>query len=58
MADDAHEAWRDELDPRIAPYVRVLQENGIETFDSCEGGPGHAMPEPTVRFHGPRSEGF
>ena len=31
---------------------------GIETFESCPGGPGHAYAEPTVRFYGDRSEGF
>jgi hypothetical protein len=35
-----------------------LRDAGIETFESCEGGPGHAYLEPTVRFHGDRSEGF
>jgi len=38
--------------------VETLQAAGIGTFESCEGGPGHAYPEPTVRFHGERSEGF
>lgn len=46
------------LDPIIAPFVKVLVEAGIETFESCQGGEGHAYPEPTVRFHGDRSEGF
>ena len=46
------------LDVGIAPYVEVLVEGGIETFESCEGGSGHAYAEPTVRFHGDRSEGF
>jgi hypothetical protein len=46
------------LDPGIAQAVRVLVEEGIETFESCEGGVGHAFPEPTVRFHGHREEGF
>lgn len=52
------EAWERELDPRIAPYVEVLREHGVETFESCESGPGHAFPEPTIRFHGQRPEGF
>ena len=26
--------------------------------ESCQGGAGHAFYEPTVRFHGDRSEGF
>jgi len=46
------------LDPGIADYVVALREAGIETFESCEGGQGHAYPEPTIRFHGERSEGF
>jgi len=46
------------IDPGIAREVRTLWENGIETFESCEGGSGHAFPEPTVRFHGGKSEGF
>jgi hypothetical protein len=46
------------LDPGIARYVETLRQAGIETFESCQGGPGHAYPEPTIRFHGPRDEGF
>ena len=46
------------LDAGIAEAVRTLAEAGVETFESCEGGPGHAFPEPTIRFHGSRSEGF
>lgn len=46
------------LDPGIAKAVETLRENGIETFESCEGGIGHAYPEPTIRFHGDRYEGF
>lgn len=46
------------LDPGIAPAVLALQGAGVETFESCEGGAGHAYPEPTVRFHGGRGEGF
>lgn len=48
----------DRLDAGIRNYVRVLHENGIETFESCEGGTGHAFYEPTVRFFGEKSEGF
>ncbi len=47
-----------ELDPGIVDHVRVLQEAGIETTESCQGGDGHAFPEPTVRFCGDNSEGF
>ena len=46
------------LDPGIREYVRILRDGGIETFESCEGGPGHCFPEPTVRFHGHRYQGF
>lgn len=46
------------LDPGIAVMVAALTRAGVETFESCQGGDGHAYPEPTVRFHGCRSEGF
>jgi hypothetical protein len=46
------------LDPGIALYVQFLNDAGIETFESCQGGEGHCYPEPTVRFHGGRGEGF
>lgn len=46
------------LDKGIEREVKILRENGIETFESCEGGKGHAYPEPTVRFHGGHAEGF
>lgn len=46
------------LDPGIADYVRVLRAAGVETYESCEGGAGHAFPDPTVRFFGDGMEGF
>lgn len=46
------------LDPGIRSYVLMLRSEGIETFESCEGGPGHAFPEPTIRFYGNHVEGF
>lgn len=46
------------LDHGIAGAVETLRRAGIETFESCEGGCGHAYPQPTVRFHGTRAEGF
>lgn len=46
------------LDPDIARHVKILAAAGVETFESCQGGSGHSMPEPTVRFHGGKSEGF
>lgn len=46
------------LDAGIRRAVEILVASGIETFESCEGGEGHAYTEPTIRFHGDRSEGF
>lgn len=46
------------IDPGIARAVAALQAAGVETFESCEGGAGHAFDEPTVRFHGGHVEGF
>lgn len=46
------------LDKSIEKEVAILVEGGIETYESCEGGKGHSYPEPTIRFHGDRSEGF
>lgn len=46
------------IDPGIRRAVEVLYAAGVETFESCEGGPGHPFPEPTVRFHGGQAEGF
>lgn len=46
------------IDAGIRQAVKRLQENGIETFESCEGGLGHAYPEPTVAFHGTPQAGW
>src|SRR5262245_20180880 len=46
------------LDPGIRRYVQILRAGGIETFESCQGGPGHACPEPIIRFHGNKGAGF
>jgi hypothetical protein len=46
------------LDPGIRCYVEALNESGVETYESCQGGEGHTYPEPAVRFHGDRWEGF
>ena len=46
------------LDPGIAQAVMILRKEGIETFESCQGGPGHSYLEPTIRFHGEYPEGF
>lgn len=46
------------LDEGIKDIVLTLLANGVETFESCEGGRGHAFPEPTVRFEGSSAEGL
>lgn len=46
------------LDPGIERPVRLLQQHDIETYESCEGGPGHSYPEPTIRFHGVPEAGW
>ena len=46
------------IDPGIRKAVEVLQAYRIETCESCEGGPGHAYPEPTVAFYGTPEAGW
>jgi hypothetical protein len=46
------------LDRGIRRVVERLQNSGIETFESCEGGQDHAYPEPTIRFHGTPEAGW
>ena len=46
------------LDDGIRETVIAMQQAGIETFESCQGGDGHAYFEPTVRFHGDQTEGY
>ena len=46
------------LDKGIEKAVRVLVAADVETYESCEGGVYHAYPEPTIRFHGDKYEGF
>ena len=50
--------WDLPLDQGISYAVKVLRDGGVETFESCEGGDGHAFPVPTVRFHGNQAAGF
>lgn len=52
------ESFDPPLDPEIEPIVVALRQAGIETFESCTGGPGHAYLEPTIRFHGGSGEGL
>jgi hypothetical protein len=53
-----HRKYQPPLDAGIAHAVKILNDAGIETYESCEGGKGHSYPEPTVRFYGERHEGF
>ena len=46
------------LDDGIRKYVEILSSAGIETYESCQAGTGHAYSEPAVRFHGDQAEGF
>lgn len=46
------------LDGGIGKFVERFRLCGIETFESCEGGKGHAYPEPTIRFHGTPEAGW
>lgn len=47
-----------QIDSGIRQAVERLQACGIETFQSCEGGPGHSYPEPTVAFYGTPEAGW
>lgn len=46
------------IDAGIVRAVLALQAAGVETFESCQGGAGHAFLEPTIRFHGGHAEGL
>src|ERR1051325_803363 len=46
------------LDRGIARAVDVLRAAGVETCQSCEGGAGHAFPEPTIEFYGTSAAGW
>lgn len=47
-----------QIDVGIRKAVERFQASGIETFESCEGGPGHSYPEPTVAFGGSLEAGW
>ena len=38
------------LDPLIAPMVFFLNDHGIRTINSCQGGPNHLYGRPTIGF--------
>jgi hypothetical protein len=47
-----------QLDRGIRNTVERLRKAGVETYESCEGGSGHAYPEPTIAFHGGPGAGW
>lgn len=46
------------VDDGIARAVRILWGAGIQTYESCEGGPGHSARDPFVRFFGTHGTGY
>ncbi len=47
------------LESGVKDAVIVLINNGIFTYESCQGGDkGHLYKEPTIRFNGDRTEGM
>ena len=58
MDGQPEEEFDPPLDPGIARAVLVLRAAGIYTYESCQGGPGHCFPAPTVRFTGGRAVGL
>lgn len=53
---DPHKDQR--LESGIKDAVIALINNGIVTYESCQGGDGHLYKEPTIRFNGNRTEGM
>ena len=45
------------FDEGIRLYVELLRAGGIETCQSCQGGPGHCYEVPTVDFLGDAAAG-
>lgn len=57
MMEDYKPSEDKDMDSKIMKLVEVLLEWGVETYESCQGGEGHPVDEPMVRFHGGRFEG-
>lgn len=55
-AVDLVSGW--EVDHGIRDAVLCLICHGVETVQSCQGGPGHSYPEPTVDLLGGRGAGM
>ena len=45
-------------DPGIQRAVDLLRRAGINTCQSCEGGPDHSSADPYVHFFGEAGEGW
>jgi hypothetical protein len=63
MSDDKkltayEQAGLDSMDVGIRDIVYLLRKNGVDTFGSCEGSPGHGYYWPTVSFRGSQEEGM
>jgi len=52
------QTFEDSLDTGIKGAVLTLRAAGIQTFESCDGSPGHTFPEATIRFNGDKPEAF
>lgn len=40
------------LDPKISLLVKRLWDAGVHTYESCQGGTGHASREPFIKLYG------
>ncbi len=47
-----------QLDRGVRTTVERLRDAGVETCESCEGGPGHTFPEPTIVLRGSPEAGW
>lgn len=48
----------DLLDRWVRYAVLVLHTAGVKTYESCQGGRGHAFPDATIRFEGSEEDAF
>lgn len=48
----------DDIDPKIVAALHALADYEIDTFSSCQGGPGHPCVMPEILFHGGESAGL
>lgn len=40
----------DQMDAAARPFVKILRDNGFETYSCCEGGEGHAQARGWIRI--------